>query len=122
MSKRSAAVTLSWGDGDYVFRLGIRELHELQDKCNAGPNAIVTRIVRGDWRVEDLVETIRLGLIGGGLAPVAALKLTRLYAEDRPLMESILPAQAILMAALAGAEDDAPDIPQGNPEGAAPEA
>lgn len=108
---RDGSLTLDWADDTYRFRLGYRELIELQEKCDAGPGWVLQRLIspsaenRG-WRVEDLANIIRLGLIGGGLAPGAALKLVRAYVEARPQMESLLPAQAILAAALMGAPDE----------------
>lgn len=103
---RDASITLTWGDGDYVFRLAWGQLSELQEKCDAGPFVILNRLSSGTWKVEDIAHVIRLGLIGGGLKPVEALKLVRSYVEDRPPMESLLTAQAILAAAVMGAPDE----------------
>jgi len=85
----------------------------LDEACNAGPGFMHRSIVEGTWRVSYVRETIRLGLIGGGLEPTKALKLVRTYVDDRPLAESILTAEAILMAAIVGApEEDEPKKPQ----------
>jgi hypothetical protein len=120
---RDAAVAFDWADGEHRFRLGIKELRELQEKCDAGPAFILGRLVDGSWRVDDILQTIRLGLIGGGLTPVTALPLVKLYVEQRPLFESIPAAQAILSAALVGAPDEplgkapaATDQPTASPE------
>lgn len=80
------SVSLAWADGDYRFRLPIGQLRELQDKCGAGPQEIYSRLMDGTWRVDDLRETIRLGLIGGGVDPVRALALVRNYVDppERP--------------------------------------
>lgn len=112
MSRRHAEVTLAWADGDYTFRLAIKQLMELQDKCNAGPAFILSRLMQGTWFVNDIRETVRLGLIGGGMDPAAALKLVRWYVEERPLAESIMLAKALLMAVILPIEDD----PLGKPE------
>jgi len=37
---RDASLTLDFGDGEHRFRLGYRELIELQEKCDAGPTWI----------------------------------------------------------------------------------
>ncbi len=103
---RDSSISFDWGDDTYKFRLGIAELRQLQEKCDAGPAFILGRLFDGTWRVDDLIQTIRLGLIGGGMTPQAALALTRTHVEQRPLYESILPAQAILNALLAGAPDE----------------
>lgn len=104
-----ASVSFDWADGHYRFRLPIEQLLELQVKCDAGPPEIHARLASARWRVEDLRETIRLGLIGGGLTPVKALELTRAYVDQRPLHESVNPAFAILTAALVGVPGDQPE-------------
>ena len=103
-----ARVAFDWADGHYSFRLPIEQLLELQAKCDAGPPEIHQRVATARWRVEDLRETIRLGLIGGGLTPVKAMELTRAYVDRRPLNESVGPAFAILTAALVGVPGDEP--------------
>lgn len=104
---RDATVTFDWGDGTHSFRLAWGQLAELQEKCDAGPYVVLQRLHSGEWRVEDISNIIRLGLIGGGLEPSPALKLTRAYVESRPPMESLIPAQVILSAALMGAPEEA---------------
>lgn len=103
---RSASVTLDWADGTYVFRLAWGQLLELQEKCDAGPYVILQRLHGGEWRVQEVSNVIRLGLIGGGLEPKEALRLVRTYVEDRPPMESLMTAQAVLAAGCIGAQDE----------------
>lgn len=103
---RTAKISFDWADATYTFRLGIKELLELQEKCDAGPAFILGRLNDGSWRINDIYETIRLGLKGGGLEPVKALGLMDRYVKDRPWLENIIPAQAILSAALVGVEDE----------------
>src|SRR5215207_6058651 len=95
-----ASITLVWGDGEHKFRLAIGQLRELQEKTSAGPIEVLDRLATRRWRVDDVRETVRLGLIGGGLEPIKSLSLVKHYIDDRPLMESISTAQAILMVAL----------------------
>lgn len=102
----NGAITTKWADGEYTFRLAIGQLRELQEKCDCGPPEILARLAAQRWRIDDLRETIRLGLIGGGTTPVAALKLVERYVDDRPLLESVTVASSILLAALVGADDD----------------
>lgn len=108
-------IGFEWGDGFHEFRLPIAQLLELQEKCDAGPGEIYGRLVGGTWRVQDLTETIRLGLVGGGQSPVEAMMLVRRYVHARPLQESVQPAQMILLASLVGVPDDEPET--GTPEG-----
>lgn len=100
----SQQVTLDWADGEHSFRLRIGEIRELEHKTGRGIQHVMRRISDGEWFVDELRETLRLGLIGAGMAPPQALKLVRRYVEERPLIESIQPALAVLVAALSGFE------------------
>lgn len=59
----------------------------------------------GDWRVEDIRETIRLGLIGGGTTPTDASIAVKAYVDPRPLSEFIGLASSIILKSLSGDED-----------------
>ncbi len=103
---RNAEIAFAWGDGTYSFRLAFGELAELQEKTGVGPQLLLSRLIDGSWRVADAYDTIRLGLIGGGKSPVEALTLCDRYVRERPLLESLSPAKAILLAALSGVEGE----------------
>jgi len=103
---RDASTTQAFADDDYVFRLGWGELEQLQEACDAGPYVVLDRLVSGRWRMGDIANVIRLGLIGGGHEPVKALKLVRAYVQDRPPLESLVLAQLVLGAAVAGAPEE----------------
>jgi len=104
---RDASITETFGDGEHKFRLAIGELRELQEACDAGPPLIARRLWNSEWRVDDVRETIRLGLVGGGMDPVKAAVLTKRYVEERPAWgRNAMLAQAILGAALFGVEDE----------------
>lgn len=104
---RSGAIELKWADGLHAFRLAYGELRELQEKCDAGPMFVLTRLETGSWLVDDVVETIRLGLIGGGAEALDALRLVERYVKDRPAwLLNVKVAQAVLGAALLGVKDE----------------
>lgn len=104
---RDASISNYWGDSEYVFRLPIGQMRELQEKCDAGPQFLLSRVSSGEWRVDDLRETLRLGLIGGGLKPDKALTLVRRYFDPFPYADHVLQVQMILGAAVFGvAEED----------------
>lgn len=106
-------IILPFADGEYPFSLAkMALLQELQEKTDSGPMAVFRRVATGQWRVEDVLETIRLGLIGGGCAPEKAVVLVQRYVLERPLLESVKIAVAILQAVLAGA-----DTKEGNGDG-----
>lgn len=102
-------VELKWADGEHKFNMAkLRCVLELEEKCGVGVAEVFKRIQDGRWRFNDLRETLRLGLIGGGTTPDKALALVQRYVDDRPWAESILPAQAVLMAAMVGIPGDTP--------------
>ncbi|WP_313666097.1 gene transfer agent family protein [Shinella sp.] len=103
---RDARIELDWADGTYAFRLAWGQLVELQEKCDAGPYVVLSRLENHSWRMNDISQTIRLGLIGGGIKPADASTLTRRYVEERPPLESVPYAIAILMVALQGAPEE----------------
>ena len=100
-------IELKWGDGEHKFNIArLKCILELEEKCGVGIFEIYQRISshRAYWN--DARETLRLGLIGAGMAPDKALRLINRYCDDRPLAESVLPAQAVLGAALVGVPGD----------------
>ena len=103
---RDASITLTWATDDHHFRLAWGELAKLQEERDSGPYVVLDRLVSGRWHVQDIAAVIRLGLIGGGLEPVKALKLVRDYVESRPPLENLETAQRVLGAAIVGAPDE----------------
>lgn len=103
----NGSISFVWGDGEeHKFRLAIGQLRELQEKCAAGPRTIFDRLCTGGWYVDDIRETLRLGLIGGGKTPIEAMVLVKRYVDDRPLQENVMPAMSVIMAAVVGSPDD----------------
>ena len=100
------SVAFEWGDSEQRFRLGIGELRELQDKCDAGPFVIYQRLASGTWRVDDVRETLRLGLIGGGMDHNRALGKVGKYVAPTHFLTNVVAARRILLAALFGDPDD----------------
>lgn len=105
---KHGSTDFAWADGHYTFRLAIGHWREIRDKTGAGPYELYERVVRRKWFVDDLREVIRLGLIGGGQTPTDALKLVQAYVDERPLLEAVPVALAIMAAALVAPEGDAP--------------
>lgn len=107
------AVELSWPGGRHTFALRIGELRELQDRLNAGPEEVFNRIRSGNWRVNDLVEVVRIGLVGGGMDRDEAGRQIATLIDTTPLSEFKFVAIAALASAIIGYEDD----PVGEAEG-----
>ena len=111
------SVTLTWPGGQHGFRLRLGELRSLQEALDAGPEEIFNRIRLGNWRVDDLIQVIRWGLVGSGekTASEAAMLVTPLF-DLHPLSSFRIIALAILGAALTGVEDDQVGEPEGATE------
>lgn len=106
---------LSFGGEDRPFALRIREMRALQSICDAGPGELLQRFEAQRYRLDDVRETIRQGLIGGGLSDAMATKLIADHFDNRPLAQFVVLAQIIVAAALVGVADD----PVGEPEAGA---
>lgn len=100
------AIDLTWAAGEHPFLLTIDLLRALQDKCDAGPAFVLQRLASGRWHVDDVIQPIRLGLEGGGMAKDEARRLVKKHVEDEPLMLSVLTARAVIMHSLYGDQDD----------------
>lgn len=98
-----------WQGGEHDFCIAaIGNLLALEQACNAGVAAINARLATGTWYVNDVRETIRLGLIGGGMSAEDAMKCLKANVDANPrgLAPSVLTAMAVLEAALIGVPDD----------------
>jgi hypothetical protein len=103
---RDASVSFDWADGYYTFRLAWGELIELQEKCDAGPFVIFKRFMDNTWKAQDISETLRLGLIGGGMEVAKARILVQRYVQKEPLLQNVIHAQAVLGAAIFGVDEE----------------
>ncbi len=102
-----------FGDSDHAFTLTDDMIAELERLTQVGIGVFYTRAVAMQFAVSDIAQTIRLGLIGGGMAPQQAAQLVEAYATNRPLAETFPLALDILDARWNGvAADNAGDTPQ----------
>jgi hypothetical protein len=111
---RSGRITAEFGGEEHDFCLRVGELMDLQEKREAGPAVVLARLSLGQWLIQDVTETIRLGLIGGGADTATAARLVRLHAEQKPFDlggENGLVVLAVKI--LAAATHGAPDEPLG---------
>lgn len=95
-------VELEFGDGARLFRLPLKMIAELQEKCDAPIGTIYARVAAGHYKGEDLIETVRCGLIGGGMDGPAARKMIDRYCDKWPLEVWWKHAVAILSACIHG--------------------
>jgi hypothetical protein len=100
--------TQFFGDKERPFALTAELILELERITGAGIGGLCRRLFAGEFKHVEIVETIRLALIGGGEAPERAAELVATYAKNRPLAETYPLAVAILEALWFGkAKEDA---------------
>lgn len=110
---RSAEVMLDFAGEPRLFRLSIGPVRRVQEKCDAGPLELLSRYIDRTWRIDDVREVILQGLIGGGMAQVAAQSLIEKWFDPEPKQQFVGVAQAAMMAMLVGAEDESLGEPSG---------
>jgi hypothetical protein len=117
MRSRSAKLENQFvGEGHFDLCLRIGELISLQEKIGVGPNILATRFLQGEWFVQDVVETVRLALIGGGMPPKEAFDLVNRNITSGYLVDYASIAGQVIYAALAGVEDEELPGERGAPE------
>jgi len=107
-------VTLNWAGGEHEFTLRLGELRRMQEVCNAGPEQILLRLQHSHYLVDDLIEPIRLGLIGSEeMTNSEAGPFVIKMIEQHPLIQFKFTAQTILTHAILGPPDDQPKKQKG---------
>lgn len=89
-----------------MFKLSWRELMKIQEACDAGPYVVLDRLVSGRWRLQDISEVIKWGLIGAGMPQNDALNLVEAEVEGRPPLENLVIAQKVLGAGVIGTTEE----------------
>jgi hypothetical protein len=99
---------LVWTGGQHRFFLGIGELRALQKLTDAGPMWVFGRLTSQQWLVDDVYETIRLGLIGGGMSEADARKMVDRHVAGNAggFYKHVVLAVNILRLSIIGDEDD----------------
>lgn len=103
---RAAEISLPFAGEDRLFRLPLGRIRALQEKTDCGPYELHRRIGLGTWRIDDIRETLFQGMIGGGLEVAKAQKVLETNFDGLPIMQFVPTANAVLMAALSGVEDE----------------
>lgn len=97
--------TAFFGDKERPFTLSDDMVAELEAKTETGIGTLFQRLTAHAFRLADLAEVIRLGLIGAGTSPEEAARLVSTYARNRPVAEVLPLATAILAARWLGADE-----------------
>lgn len=107
------SIPLAFGDGEYNFALPIKQIVALEAK--AGPiDGVRHRLLNGGFSIQDVSETIRHSLIGGGKGLVSGTEvqvgelkanlLVDTYIDGKPLGEIAQIARAVVAALYVGYE------------------
>jgi hypothetical protein len=104
MARKPRTPTLKtfFGDAERDFTLTPIYIEELERVCGAGIGAIAKRLFNGQFKHADMLQTIRLALIGGGETTQVAASLVAVYGAERPINEVLPVAVAILETAFFG--------------------
>jgi hypothetical protein len=101
--------TIIWAGGEDQFCLAkVGLILDLEDKCKAGIGIIAARLENGAYGLNDVRETIRLGLIGGGATPQEAMTKVHNHVDGNPLGHSVLVAYEVVRSVIFGAPADDP--------------
>jgi hypothetical protein len=105
---RPHAPVIAWPQGEHAFWLNLGELRALEQACDAGFMLIWSRMISGQPRVDDIYQTIRLGLIGGGMLPDKAATLTAKAFEESSIMTLMRTAEPVLRISILWDEEKTP--------------
>lgn len=103
---RDGSCELPFNGQRTIFKLAWRELMKIQEACDAGPYVVLDRLVSGRWRLQDISEPIKWGLIGAGMDQATALRLVESEVEARPPLENLIIAQKVLGAGVVGTSEE----------------
>lgn len=79
------AIFRDLGGKQHKFELTLGNIRDLERVAGAGVGAIWNRIISAEFRIDDLRETIKQGLIGGGLSGLDAEAAVRAFVDKAPI-------------------------------------
>ena len=101
--------TIVWAGGEHPFYLGIGQLRAIEQRCDAGCAIVMMRLIGAQWKIDDVVATLRLGLIGGGMKEAEAQKTIEAALDIASPYALAVPAADLLRRFLMWeGEDDQP--------------
>lgn len=95
-----------FGDADYEFRLKPELIEELERTTGAGIGLLSKRLLAREFKQRDIIETVRLGLIGAGMTPQRASELVEAYVPNTPLLEVWHIAVSVITARMVGTTEE----------------
>ena len=91
-----------FGDGERKFRLPPELILELERVTGTGIGGLSRRFFGGEFKHQELLEVVRLGLIGGGESPQTSASLVATYAANMPVMDAYALALPIIETVMFG--------------------
>ena len=112
-----------WSGGESAFRLNLGELRALQESCGASPFEVSQRLFEKRPNINDVIEPIRLGLIGGGMDPKEAARLVKNVEDLDGIGAMVITASLVMFNSLyrEAARDEKPGETTAGPETKAPD-
>lgn len=106
------AEEIVWAGGEHPFRLGIGELRAIEQKCDAGCAVVLMRLLSSQFKIDDVYQPIRLGLIGGGMSERDAQKTLDAALDVASPYALAIPAAEILRRFFMWESPDQPGEPE----------
>lgn len=96
----AAPVHMVWPGGEHAFRLNLGELRALQDSCGVSPFEVAARLFEKRPNINDVIEPLRLGLIGGGMDAKEAARLVKSIEDLEGIGALVVSASFVMYSAL----------------------
>jgi|GEM_PF-642044 len=106
MIQLDSHIEIEWAGEKRFFKLKLGEVRAIETTTGLGLQRLYKDALAGDWKVDHVREIIRQGLIGGGMAILDADALLKINFDEKPLLQHVSYANAILGAVLIGQENE----------------
>jgi hypothetical protein len=100
--------TIVWAGGEHQFYLGIGQLRAIEQRCDAGCAVVLMRLMGSQWKIDDVVSTLRLGLVGAGMKESEAQKVVESALDVASPFELAVTSAELLRRFLIWDKDDQP--------------
>ena len=117
MGIHGQAKAIVWPGGEHDFLLDIGALRAIESRCNAGIAVVYNRLLDNSWYVDDVIQPLRLGLIGGGMTDRQAKAVLESAYDVANYYSLAIPAAAVLGHFITWDTGEDADDPQGEAVG-----
>lgn len=108
-----------WAGVERAFALDFGLACDLESACgDKGIGGIYVRLATHQYHAREVFQTIRLGLIGGGMPRAEADRLVKTRFDEVPLADSVALAVDLLSALNTGVKEDRTKAASGDADGA----